>query len=68
MTNKERRIAAEHDYELGMKYKDIAEKYGVSLNTVRSWKTRYKWQKKGSQKDVHIKTKDVHKKSQVKKR
>lgn len=59
MTDQERRIAAEHDYELGMKYKDIAEKYGVSLNTVRSWKTRYKWQKKGAQKDVHIKSKDV---------
>lgn len=62
MTDQERRIAAEHDYELGMKYKDIAEKYGVSLNTVRSWKTRYKWQKKGAQKDVHINSKDVHKK------
>lgn len=46
MTDQERRIATEHDYELGMKYKDIAEKYGVSLNTVRSWKTRYKWLKK----------------------
>lgn len=26
-----------------MKYKDIARKYGVSLSTVKSWKTRYKW-------------------------
>ena len=60
MTDQERRIAAEHDYELGTKYKDIAKKYGVSLNTVRSWKTRYKWQKKGAQKDVHIRSKDVH--------
>lgn len=34
---------AEMDYSRGMKYKDIAEKYGVSLNTVKSWKTRYKW-------------------------
>ena len=31
------------DYILGMKYKDIAEKYGVSLNTVKSWQKRYKW-------------------------
>ncbi|MBA1394727.1 hypothetical protein EQ500_12780, partial [Lactobacillus sp. XV13L] len=38
MTDAERRIAAEHDYVLGMKYKDIAEKYSVSINTVRSWK------------------------------
>ncbi len=38
---------AEKDYMNGMKYKDIANKYGVSLNTVKSWKTRYKWNKKG---------------------
>lgn len=34
---------AELDYAAGMKYKDIAEKYAVSLSTVKSWKTRYKW-------------------------
>ena len=56
MTDSEKRIAAQHDYELGMKYKDIAEKYGVSINTVRSWKTRYKWQRNKSKKDVHPKT------------
>lgn len=27
----------------GMKYKAIAEKYGVSLNTVKSWKKRHGW-------------------------
>ena len=63
MTNYEKRIAAQHDYELGMKYKDIATKYGVSINTVRSWKTRYKWQRKKSKKDVHINQKDVHTKT-----
>lgn len=31
------------DYIAGMKYKDIAEKYEVSLNTVKSWQKRYKW-------------------------
>lgn len=36
---------AEIDHKKGMKYKDIAEKYNVSLNTVKSWKTRY-WGKK----------------------
>lgn len=36
---------AEIDYKKGMKYKDIADKYEVSLNTVKSWKTRY-WGKK----------------------
>ena len=34
---------AEEDYMKGMKYKEIAEKYNVSINTVKSWKTRYKW-------------------------
>lgn len=40
MTNHE---LAEKDYMLGMKYKDIAAKYGVTISTVKSWKTRYKW-------------------------
>ncbi|EAG8435657.1 TerS [Listeria monocytogenes] len=34
---------AEQDYNVGMKYKDIAKKYDVSLNTVKSWKKRYGW-------------------------
>ena len=38
-------IRAEKDYIKGMKYKDIAKKYGVTLNTVKSWKTRHKWSK-----------------------
>ena len=63
MTNYEKRIAAQQDYELGMKYKDIANKYGVSINTVRSWKTRYKWQRNKSKKEVHINQKDVHPKT-----
>ena len=29
---------AEQDYMSGMKYKDIAEKYGTTINTVKSWK------------------------------
>lgn len=28
------------DYQKGMKYKDIADKYNVSINTVKSWKRR----------------------------
>lgn len=35
---------AQTDYLSGMKYKDIAGKYDVSLNTVKSWKSRY-WNK-----------------------
>lgn len=37
---------AEKDYMAGMKYKDIAEKYDVSINTVKSWKKRYGWERK----------------------
>ncbi|MEK3771107.1 phage terminase small subunit [Paenibacillus sp. FSL R5-0887] len=47
---------AEQDYMTGMKYKAIAEKYGVSLNTVKSWKKRHGWNRdKGapSPKQVH---------------
>lgn len=51
------------DYQNGMKYKEIAEKYGVSLNTVKSWKQRNNWErseqkvctqnaKKGAHKDA----------------
>lgn len=34
------------DYMDGMKYKDIAEKYGVSINTVKSWQKRNGWNRK----------------------
>lgn len=46
------------DYCKGMKYKEIAEKYGVTINTVKSWKTRYKWSKE-DKKSVHTKNKKV---------
>ncbi|MDU1116455.1 MAG: terminase small subunit [Clostridium butyricum] len=48
---------AEEDYINGMKYKEIAEKYNVSINTVKSWKTRYKWCK--DKKGMHTKSKKV---------
>ncbi len=58
---------AEKDYLAGMKYKDIAEKYGVSLNTVKSWKSRNGWQRDATKKKgAHKKQKRVHtKKSKV---
>lgn len=60
MSETQNYILAEKDYLSGMKYKDIADKYGVSINTVKSWKTRYNWNKKS----VHTKTKKcAHKKS-----
>lgn len=63
MTDAEKRIAAQHDYELGMKYKDIAEKYGVSFNTVKSWRSRYGWVRKGAKKGCTKKPKRVHQKT-----
>ena len=40
---------AEKDYNLGMKYTDIATKYSVSINTVKSRKQRYKWKRESTQ-------------------
>lgn len=37
---------AEADYMSGMKYKELADKYNVSVNTVKSWKQRYGWDRK----------------------
>lgn len=54
---------AEKDYQAGMKYKDIATKYNVTLNTVKSWKTRYKWKKeeeKESAEKVCTQNKSMH--------
>lgn len=42
---------AEADYISGMKYKDIAAKYKVSMNTVKSWKKRYAWSREGAPKN-----------------
>lgn len=51
MPDIEKYILAEKDYMTGMTYKDIAEKYGTTLNTVKSWKVRYKWSR--DKKGVH---------------
>ena len=45
--NLELRDQAYADYQQGMKYKEIAEKYGVSLSAVKSWAARYWKTKKG---------------------
>lgn len=46
---------AEQDYIAGMKYKDIAEKYGTTINTVKSWKKRYAWSReKGAHKTEKV--------------
>lgn len=36
------------DYISGMKYKDIAAKYNVKENTVKSWKRRYGWSRENA--------------------
>lgn len=52
--NEDVRQQAEADYMSGMKYKEIAKKYGVTINTVKSWKTRYQWSR-SDKKGVHTK-------------
>ena len=48
MTTQEK---AYNDYVKGLKSKEIAKKYGVSVNTVKSWQRRYGWKReKGAHK------------------
>lgn len=46
MGNEEIREKAFQDYRKGIKYKEIAKKYGVSESAVKSWAARY-WKKEG---------------------
>lgn len=49
---------AEQDYQAGLKYKEIAEKHSVSINTVKSWKQRHGWSReKGAPKAKGVHTK-----------
>ncbi len=43
MQGKSKWELAEIDYVAGMKYREIDEKYGVSIDTVKSWKVRHSW-------------------------
>jgi Uncharacterized conserved protein len=54
---KEKWELAYEDYLSGMKRKDIAAKYDVSVNTVKSWATRHKWSKKGAPQKKRVQTK-----------
>lgn len=49
---------AYEDWKKGLKYKDIAAKYSISLNTVKSWATRYWKQEKLQPKKNKIATKN----------
>ncbi|WP_047930420.1 LuxR C-terminal-related transcriptional regulator [Clostridium botulinum] len=57
MNEKENLIIKEKaykDYISGMKYKDIADKYSISINTIKSWKRRLNWQRKMNTKRVQV--------------
>lgn len=60
---------AEADYVAGMKYKEIAEKYKVSIDTVKSWKKRCQWKRTQNEKNLHTKTeKNLHTKTGTEKK
>ena len=69
MNEEKNYILAESDYVAGIKYKDIAAKYGVSMNTVKSWKKRYAWSRNKKtgciQKGCTQNKKGAHKKEAV---
>ncbi|MFJ1122174.1 phage terminase small subunit [Bacillus thuringiensis] len=44
---KQKHELAQEDYMKGMKYKELAEKYEVSVNTIKSWRKRHGWNRKG---------------------
>lgn len=71
MSGDEVRNNAYEDYLTGMKYKEIAEKYNVSLSAVKSWAVRY-WKngcnqekKKLQPKDKKVATSKVNKQAVV---
>ena len=53
------------DYILGMKYREIAEKYKVSIDTVKSWKVRYKWERDKLSKAPKTDAHNAHKNKSV---
>lgn len=44
---------AKTDYLKGFKYRELAEKYSVSINTIKSWIKRYDWSKEKKEKGAH---------------
>ncbi|AOZ89547.1 hypothetical protein BK049_13085 [Bacillus xiamenensis] len=51
---KDKLIEAKQDYMKGMTYQQLADRYDVSIHTVKSWKRRYGWQRqKMSSKTAH---------------
>ena len=58
---------AYQDYCAGMKYKDIAEKYHVSVSAIKSWATRY-WKVATTNKEVATERKSCNHKKVIKKK
>lgn len=52
---------AYQDYVAGMKYKDIAAKYDVSIDTVKSWRRRHGWTRDKPKTDAFKNKKGAHK-------
>lgn len=48
---------AYEDYKKGMKYQEIADKYSVSINTVKSWHKRHGWKKSDAPENKKVHTK-----------
>ena len=57
---------AKEDYMSGMKYKDIASKHNVSLNTIKSWKQRYNWNRKSVHTNKKVCTQNLYIEKEVK--
>ncbi|HEY5563862.1 MAG TPA: hypothetical protein VIK72_19270 [Clostridiaceae bacterium] len=61
------REQAGKDYKQGMTYKDIASKYGIGVNTLKSWKHRENWlrgEKVAAKKVAPVKTIRIEKVAQ----
>lgn len=55
MTYDIKRKKAQADYELGMTYKEIAKKHGISQNTVSKWKKQFNWKREPKPKVIKYK-------------
>ncbi|HFK1549645.1 TPA: hypothetical protein ACGXMZ_005619 [Bacillus albus] len=49
---KQKHELAQEDYMRGMKYRELVEKYEVNSNTIKFWRKRHGWNRKGMHTDV----------------
>ena len=57
----EKHELALNDYLLGMKYREIAEKYGVTIDAVKQWKKRHGWTRDAPVRSAKKPVPNVHK-------